>query len=133
MHTATLTVCWPKPPKGCFRPRRPDRPALGRKLDRRSPLLARDGGFIAPGSNNSELDEVRTLANDKAAVSIGAECNRNSSRSPVSSTLQDQTTTMCLGYFAEVKRLIAKELSAPLTDTFNPPSNHSQFSPFSLP
>ncbi len=79
------------------------------------PLLARDGGFIAPGYN-SELDEVRTLRDE--GRSVIAQMQQDFISLTGISTLKIKHNNV-LGYFAEVTATHAeKMLSAPLSDTF---------------
>ncbi|NOR30562.1 MAG: DNA mismatch repair protein MutS [Sulfitobacter sp.] len=88
---------------------------LDQALIAEPPLLARDGGFIAPGYN-SELDEVRTLRDE--GRSVIAQMQQEFVSTTGISALKIKHNNV-LGYFIEVTSTHAeKMLSAPLSDTF---------------
>ncbi|WP_415255868.1 DNA mismatch repair protein MutS [Sulfitobacter sp.] len=88
---------------------------LDQALIAEPPLLARDGGFIAPGYN-SELDEVRTLRDE--GRSVIAQMQQEFVSTTGISTLKIKHNNV-LGYFIEVTSTHAeKMLSAPLSETF---------------
>ncbi|WP_456388481.1 DNA mismatch repair protein MutS [Profundibacter sp.] len=79
------------------------------------PILARDGGFIAPGYN-AELDEARTLRDEGRGVIAGMQ--REFVEQTGISTLKIKHNNV-LGYFIETTATHAeKMLSAPLSETF---------------
>ncbi|WP_339762175.1 DNA mismatch repair protein MutS [uncultured Sulfitobacter sp.] len=88
---------------------------LDQALIAEPPLLARDGGFIAPGYN-SELDEVRTLRDE--GRSVIAQMQQEFVSTTGISALKIKHNNV-LGYFIEVTSTHAeKMLSAPLSETF---------------
>ncbi|MGB0157593.1 DNA mismatch repair protein MutS [Thalassovita mediterranea] len=79
------------------------------------PLLARDGGFIAPGFH-VELDEMRTLRDEGRSV-IAAMQSEYQELTGITSLKVKHNNV--LGYFVEVTATHAdKMLSEPLSDTF---------------
>jgi DNA mismatch repair protein MutS len=79
------------------------------------PLLARDGGFIAPG-HDPELDEARTLRDEGRGVIAGMQ--RDYVTETGISSLKIKHNNV-LGYFIETTATHAeKMLSAPLSETF---------------
>ncbi|WP_206021067.1 DNA mismatch repair protein MutS [Antarcticimicrobium luteum] len=79
------------------------------------PLLARDGGFIAPGYE-AELDEARTLRDEGRSV-IAAFQRKYAEHTGISSLKIKHNNV--LGYFIETTATHAgKMLSAPLSETY---------------
>lgn len=79
------------------------------------PLLARDGGFIAPG-HNTELDEARQLRDEGRGVIAGMQTDY--ARDTGISSLKVKHNNV-LGYFIETTATHAeKMLAPPLSDTF---------------
>ncbi len=79
------------------------------------PLLARDGGFIAPGFDE-ELDEARSLRDEGRGVIAGMQ-SEYAELTGISSLKVKHNNV--LGYFVEVTSTHAeKMLSAPLNETF---------------
>ncbi len=79
------------------------------------PILARDGGFIAPGYH-AELDEARTLRDE--GRSVIAKMQAEYSAQTEIPTLKIKHNNV-LGYFIETTAThAAKMLSAPLSETF---------------
>ena len=79
------------------------------------PLLARDGGFIAPGYN-PELDEVRTLRDEGRSVIGGLQAKYAEIAGITSLKIKHNNV---LGYFVEATATHADKLmSAPLNETF---------------
>ncbi|MGB5838090.1 MAG: DNA mismatch repair protein MutS [Albidovulum sp.] len=79
------------------------------------PLLARDGGFIAP-AHNSDLDEARKLRDEGRAVIAGMQANYITQTGVQSLKIKHNNV---LGYFIETTTNHAdKMLSAPLNETF---------------
>jgi len=79
------------------------------------PLLARDGGFVAPGYD-SELDEARQLRDEGRAVIAGMQSDYAALTGIQSLKIKHNNV---LGYFVEVTSTHAdKMLSAPLNETF---------------
>ncbi|MEP0964856.1 MAG: DNA mismatch repair protein MutS [Roseobacter sp.] len=88
---------------------------LGAALVAEPPLLARDGGFIAPG-HDTDLDEARTLRDEGRAV-IASMQKEFVSKTGISSLKIKHNNV--LGYFVETTAAHAeKMLSAPLSETF---------------
>lgn len=88
---------------------------LDQALVAEPPLLARDGGFIAPGYD-SDLDEVRTLRDEGRSV-IAQMQQEFISKTGISALKIKHNNV--LGYFIEVTSTHAeKMLSAPLSETF---------------
>ena len=88
---------------------------LDQALVAEPPLLARDGGFIAPGYD-SELDEVRKLRDE--GRSVIAQMQQEFVTATGISALKIKHNNV-LGYFIEVTSTHAeKMLSAPLSETF---------------
>ena len=79
------------------------------------PLLARDGGFIAPGYDE-ELDEVRQLRDEGRSVIAGMQTDYAQMTGIQSLKIKHNNV---LGYFVEVTSTHAdKMLSEPLNETF---------------
>ena len=79
------------------------------------PLLARDGGFIAPGYD-PELDEARKLRDEGRAVIAAMQADYVTQTGISSLKIKHNNV---LGYFVDVTSTHAeKMLSAPLTETF---------------
>ncbi len=79
------------------------------------PLLARDGGFIAPGFDE-ELDEARKLRDEGRSVIAGMQADYARETGIASLKIKHNNV---LGYFIETTATHAeKMLSAPLSDTF---------------
>ena len=79
------------------------------------PLLARDGGFIAPG-HDADLDDARTLRDEGRSVIAGLQ-SQYADLSGVSSLKIKHNNV--LGYFVETTATHAERmLSAPLSETF---------------
>lgn len=79
------------------------------------PLLARDGGFIAP-AHNSDLDEARKLRDEGRAVIAGMQADFITQTGVQSLKIKHNNV---LGYFIETTTNHAdKMLSAPLNETF---------------
>ncbi|MGB7320165.1 MAG: DNA mismatch repair protein MutS [Albidovulum sp.] len=79
------------------------------------PLLARDGGFIAP-AHNSDLDEARKLRDEGRAVIAGMQADFITQTGVQSLKIKHNNV---LGYFIETTANHAdKMLSAPLNETF---------------
>ncbi|MDX1781989.1 MAG: DNA mismatch repair protein MutS [Thalassovita sp.] len=88
---------------------------LDQALIAEPPLLARDGGFIAPGFDE-ELDEMRQLRDEGRGV-IAAMQSQYSQETGISSLKIKHNNV--LGYFVEVTATHAdKMLSEPLSNTF---------------
>ncbi|MFK7939601.1 MAG: DNA mismatch repair protein MutS [Roseovarius sp.] len=88
---------------------------LDQALVAEPPLLARDGGFIAPGYN-TELDEVRKLRDEGRSVIASMQSEYAQLTGIQSLKIKHNNV---LGYFVEVTATHAeKMLSAPLSDTF---------------
>lgn len=88
---------------------------LDQALVAEPPLLARDGGFIAPGYD-SELDEVRKLRDE--GRSVIAQMQQEFVTATGITALKIKHNNV-LGYFIEVTSTHAeKMLSAPLSETF---------------
>src|SRR6056297_4323585 len=88
---------------------------LDQALIAEPPLLARDGGFIAPGYD-AELDEVRQLRDEGRGV-IAAMQSEYQQLTGIQSLKVKHNNV--LGYFVEVTATHAdKMLSAPLNETF---------------
>ncbi|WP_420569731.1 DNA mismatch repair protein MutS [Thalassovita sp.] len=88
---------------------------LDQALVAEPPLLARDGGFIAPGYD-SDLDETRTLRDE--GRSVIASMQQEYSQLTGIQSLKIKHNNV-LGYFVEVTATHAdKMLSQPLSDTF---------------
>ena len=88
---------------------------LDQALIAEPPLLARDGGFIAPGYD-VELDEMRKLRDEGRGVIAGMQAQYQQETGI--STLKIKHNNV-LGYFVEVTATHAeKMLSEPLSDTF---------------
>ena len=79
------------------------------------PLLARDGGFIAPG-HNAELDEARQLRDEGRGVIARMQADYSAQTGIQSLKIKHNNV---LGYFIETTATHAeKMLSAPLNETF---------------
>ena len=79
------------------------------------PLLARDGGFIAPGYD-TELDEARTLRDEGRSVIAGFQQKYSEQTGIASLKIKHNNV---LGYFIETTATHAdKMLSPPLSETF---------------
>ncbi|WP_099244549.1 DNA mismatch repair protein MutS [Pelagimonas phthalicica] len=79
------------------------------------PLLARDGGFIAPGFN-PDLDEARQLRDEGRGVIAGLQSKYSDLTGVTSLKIKHNNV---LGYFVETTATHAeKMLSAPLSETF---------------
>ncbi|MEO0634007.1 MAG: DNA mismatch repair protein MutS [Pseudomonadota bacterium] len=79
------------------------------------PLLARDGGFIAPGCD-AELDEARTLRDEGRGVIASLQQSYADQTGVASLKVKHNNV---LGYFIEVTSTHAtKMMSEPLSDTF---------------
>lgn len=79
------------------------------------PLLARDGGFIAPGFD-AELDEARTLRDEGRSVIAGFQQKYAEQTGITSLKIKHNNV---LGYFIETTATHAdKMLSAPLSETY---------------
>lgn len=79
------------------------------------PLLARDGGFIAPGFD-SDLDEARQLRDEGRGVIAGLQSKYSDLTGVTSLKIKHNNV---LGYFVETTATHAeKMLSAPLSETF---------------
>ena len=88
---------------------------LDQALVAEPPLMARDGGFIAPGFDE-ELDELRKLRDEGRGVI--ASMQQDYARETGISSLKIKHNNV-LGYFVEVTATHAdKMLSPPLSDTF---------------
>ena len=88
---------------------------LDQALIAEPPLLARDGGFIAPGYD-TELDEVRTLRDEGRSVIAQMQQEFVSTTGITALKIKHNNV---LGYFIEVTSTHAdKMLSAPLSETF---------------
>ncbi len=79
------------------------------------PLLARDGGFIAPG-HNSELDELRILRDEGRSVIAGLQQKYADHTGIASLKIKHNNV---LGYFIETTTThAARMLAAPLSETY---------------
>lgn len=79
------------------------------------PLLARDGGFIAPGYDQ-DLDEARTLRDEGRSVIAGLQAQYSETTGINALKVKHNNV---LGYFIETPATHAdKMLSAPLSETF---------------
>ena len=79
------------------------------------PLLARDGGFVAPGFD-TDLDEARTLRDEGRGVIAGMQADYATQADVQALKIKHNNV---LGYFIEVTALHAqKMMSAPLSETF---------------
>jgi DNA mismatch repair protein MutS len=79
------------------------------------PLLARDGGFIAPGYDR-DLDEARKLRDEGRAVIAGMQADYITQTGVSSLKIKHNNV---LGYFVDVTALHAEKMqSAPLSETF---------------
>ena len=88
---------------------------LDRAIVAEPPLMARDGGFIAPGFDD-ELDELRKLRDEGRGVIAGMQ--QSYARDTGLSSLKIKHNNV-LGYFVEVTATHAdRMLSPPLSDTF---------------
>ena len=88
---------------------------LDQALVAEPPLLARDGGFIAPGYDG-ELDEARQLRDEGRGVIAGMQSEYQELTGIQSLKVKHNNV---LGYFVEVTATHAdKMLSAPLNETF---------------
>ena len=88
---------------------------LDQALIAEPPLLARDGGFIAPGYD-AELDEARKLRDEGRGVIAGMQSEYQDLTGIQSLKIKHNNV---LGYFVEVTATHAdKMLSAPLNETF---------------
>ena len=88
---------------------------LGQALVAEPPLLARDGGFIAPGYDD-DLDEARRLRDEGRGVIAGMQADF--ARTTGISSLKIKHNNV-LGYFIETTATHAdKMLSPPLNETF---------------
>ncbi|WP_101067096.1 DNA mismatch repair protein MutS [Roseovarius salinarum] len=88
---------------------------LDRALVAEPPLLARDGGFIAP-EHDAELDEVRKLRDEGRGLIAGMQSEYVQQTGIQSLKIKHNNV---LGYFVEVTATHAeKMLSPPLNDTF---------------
>ncbi|QGY00479.1 DNA mismatch repair protein MutS [Roseovarius faecimaris] len=88
---------------------------LDQALVAEPPLLARDGGFIAPGYD-AELDEARQLRDEGRGVIAGMQSEYAALTGIQSLKIKHNNV---LGYFVEVTSTHAdKMLSAPLNETF---------------
>ena len=88
---------------------------LDQALVAEPPLLARDGGFIAPGYDE-ELDDCRRLRDEGRSVIAGMQAEYAELTGIQSLKIKHNNV---LGYFVEVTATHAdKMLSEPLTDTF---------------
>ncbi|GGO57337.1 DNA mismatch repair protein MutS [Roseovarius pacificus] len=88
---------------------------LDQALVAEPPLLARDGGFIAPGYD-AELDEARQLRDEGRGVIAGMQSEYQELTGIQSLKVKHNNV---LGYFVEVTATHAdKMLSAPLNETF---------------
>ena len=88
---------------------------LDQALVAEPPLLARDGGFIAPGYDE-ELDECRRLRDEGRSVIAGMQAEYAELTGIQSIKIKHNNV---LGYFVEVTATHAdKMLSEPLSDTF---------------
>ncbi len=88
---------------------------LDRALVAEPPLLARDGGFIAP-DHDPELDEARQLRDEGRAVIAGMQAKYVSNTGISSLKIKHNNV---LGYFIETPSTHAeKMLSTPLSETF---------------
>ena len=90
-------------------------PLLDAALVAEPPLLARDGGFIAPGYDSS-LDEARTLRDEGRGVIAGLQ--KNYCEQTGINALKIKHNNV-LGYFIETTATHAdKMMSPPLSETF---------------
>lgn len=88
---------------------------LDQALVAEPPMLARDGGFIAPGFDE-ELDEARQLRDEGRGVIAGMQAEYSNLTGIQSLKIKHNNV---LGYFVEVTSVHAdKMLSAPLNETF---------------
>ncbi|MDR9392797.1 MAG: DNA mismatch repair protein MutS [Roseovarius sp.] len=88
---------------------------LDQALVAEPPLLARDGGFIAPG-HDEELDEMRQLRDEGRSVIAGMQSEYQQLTGIQSLKVKHNNV---LGYFVEVTSVHAdKMLSPPLSETF---------------
>ncbi len=88
---------------------------LDQALVAEPPLLARDGGFIAPGYDE-ELDEARTLRDEGRSVIAGMQANYAEQAGVASLKIKHNNV---LGYFIETTATHAdKMMAAPLSETF---------------
>ncbi|MCX8508661.1 MAG: DNA mismatch repair protein MutS, partial [Rhodobacteraceae bacterium] len=88
---------------------------LDQALVEEPPLLARDGGFIAPGYD-ADLDEARTLRDEGRGVIAGMQAEYAALAAVPSLKIKHNNV---LGYFIETTDThAAKMLSAPLNETF---------------
>ena len=88
---------------------------LDRALVAEPPLLARDGGFVAPGFD-AELDDARRLRDEGRGVIAGMQAEYQALAGIPSLKIKHNNV---LGYFIETTDLHApRMLSAPLSDTF---------------
>ncbi len=88
---------------------------LDQALAAEPPLLARDGGFIAPGYD-AELDDARKLRDEGRGVIAGMQSEYAKLTGIQSLKIKHNNV---LGYFVEVTSThAAKMLSEPLSDTF---------------
>jgi len=88
---------------------------LDQALVAEPPLLARDGGFIAPGYNE-ELDEARTLRDEGRSVIAGMQADFIALSGVSSLKIKHNNV---LGYFIETTATHAdKMMAAPLNETF---------------
>ncbi len=91
------------------------RDLLDQALVAEPPLLARDGGFIAPG-HDEELDEMRQLRDEGRSVIAGMQSEYQQLTGIQSLKVKHNNV---LGYFVEVTSVHAdKMLSPPLSETF---------------
>ncbi len=89
--------------------------ALDAALVAEPPLLARDGGFIAPG-HDAELDAARTLRDEGRSVIAGMQADYVTTSGV--NTLKIKHNNV-LGYFIETTAVHAeKMMKPPLSDTF---------------
>ncbi|MEM0948757.1 MAG: DNA mismatch repair protein MutS [Pseudomonadota bacterium] len=89
--------------------------ALDAALVAEPPLLARDGGFIAPGTD-VELDEARTLRDEGRGVIAGMQADYAQITGISSLKVKHNNV---LGYFIETTATHAeKMMTAPLSETF---------------
>ena len=88
---------------------------LDQALVAEPPMLARDGGFIAPGFDQ-DLDEARQLRDEGRGVIAGMQAEYSNLTGIQSLKIKHNNV---LGYFVEVTSVHAdKMLSAPLNETF---------------
>ncbi|MCB1336294.1 MAG: DNA mismatch repair protein MutS [Maritimibacter sp.] len=91
------------------------RDLLGQALVAEPPLLARDGGFIAPG-HDAELDDARRLRDEGRGVIAGMQADYARATGIQSLKIKHNNV---LGYFIETTATHAeKMLSAPLNESF---------------